>query len=462
MFKERLFKTLPFLIGLTAAGIILGATWKMLQSQEKIVPTNSSGLKDRTIGVIVNSQKAFNGYTLLAPREYTSTYLINNEGKVVHKWESKCKSVQSAYLLENGHLLRSCESTEDTFSGAGGVFSKIEEYDWDGKLVWTFDYLNATRSLHHDFVQLPNGNILALTLEKKSAAQAQAAGYTPGMLTDNFVYADYLIEIQKTGNFGGKIVWEWHVWDHLIQNLNSSKANYGDPSAHPERIDITKSSLDITDKYWTHINSVDYNPKFNQILLGVRGTSEIWIIDRKTGGLVYRWGNPQIYGAGAAKDQKFFQQHDAQWIKDGSPGAGDILVFNNGGTMRNYSSVDEITPPIDTNGNYFLVPGKAFGPANETWTYSAPNPSDFFSQTISGAQRLPNGNTIIDNGTWGIFFEVTKDKKIVWKYIFPINTDAMLSQDKTEKIDARSSGTNPIFKVRKYAPDYPGLTNLKI
>ena len=45
--------------------------------------------------------------------------------------------------------------------------------------------------------------------------------------------------------------------------------------------------------------------------------------------------------------------------------------------------------------------------------------SFFYSPFISGAQRLPNGNTLICSGVKGRLFEVTRDGEIVWEYMSP-------------------------------------------
>jgi hypothetical protein len=163
----------------------------------------------------------------------------------------------------------------------------------------------------------------------------------------------------------------------------------------------------------------------------------------KGGGLLYRWGNPQTYRAGNAVDQTFFKQHDAQWIGAGLSGAGNILVFNNGPGRPDgrYSSVDEFTPPVDRNGTYSLTPGSAYGPEAPVWRFTAENLTAFYSQSISGAQRLPNGNTLICNGDNGRFFEVTAEKAIVWEYVNPFP----------------NANQNIVFKAHRYAKDYPGL-----
>ena len=202
-------------------------------------------------------------------------------------------------------------------------------------------------------------------------------------------------------------------------------------AAHPELIDADGTESRIP-SFWNHMNSIDYNAALDQIMLSVRGNSEVWIIDHSTtmaeaaghtggksgkgGDLLYRWGNPKAYGAGTQSDQKLYQQHDAEWIPAGYPGAGNITVFNNG-LGRNYSTIDEFTPPVDAAGNYALVTGKAFGPTDFTWTYKANPPASLFAEAISGAQRLPNGNTLIDDGTHGTFIEVTPGGETVWKYV---------------------------------------------
>jgi hypothetical protein len=137
----------------------------------------------------------------------------------------------------------------------------------------------------------------------------------------------------------------------------------------------------------------------------------------KGGDILYRWGNPVAYRAGTDEDQKFFQQHDVRWIKPGCPGEGNILVFNNGNGRpgTDYTTVDEIVTPVDEDGNYYLEPGSAYGPEEQIWIYD----SDFFAFYVGGAQRLPDGNTLICNAPSGEFIEVTPEKAIVWEYENP-------------------------------------------
>ena len=170
----------------------------------------------------------------------------------------------------------------------------------------------------------------------------------------------------------------------------------------------------------------------------------------KGGDLLYRWGNPQAYDRGDATGQRLFGQHDAEWIGHGLPGAGHILVFNNGQfrTGGNYSSVDEIVPPVQPDGSYTLTAGEAYGPASPTWTYTAATPSDFYADHLSGAQRLPNGNTLVCDGPAGTILEVTDAGETVWGYVSPYTWSTP------------QGDSNEVFRAYRYGADYPGITAL--
>ena len=159
-----------------------------------------------------------------------------------------------------------------------------------------------------------------------------------------------------------------------------------------------------------------------------------------------------------------------QWIAKGLPGAGHLLLFNNGDSRPadKYSTVDEVVLPVDANGRYTLAPGSKYGPDQAQWSFAAPNHTDFYSYYISGAQRLPNGNTLICSGANGIVFEVTAQKQVVWQYNFPaFNTAAQNAPPAAARGaapaargGARGGGGNmarSIFRAYRYGPDFPGL-----
>ena len=435
----------------------------------------------KTVGLFLNNTaKVYAGYTLFAPKQYTSTYLINNEGRLLHQWSaSKYPPGQSVYLLENGNLLRSC-MTKGQLSSGGGEGGRVEEYDWNDNLVWQLDFSTATYMQHHDIRRLPNGNILMLVIEKKTTAECLAAGfnpakYQPEITQKGMMLPDYVVEIKPTYPVGGTVVWEWHTWDHLIQDFDATKSNFGDPKTHPELIDCDGDGKNLP-AFWNHMNSIDYNPGIDQIALSVRGNSEVWIIDHSTttaeakshsggkrgkgGDLIYRWGNPVCYGVGTVNNQRYFQQHDVEWVKPGYPGEGNLTCFNNGLGRGDYSTVDEFTPAIDASGNYNMVAGTAFSPANFTWTYKGTTANPLYSENISGAYRLPNGNTIICSGTVGRFLEVTSASEIVWEYICPVQQNGSIMQGTPPDKDAARAGEtmNSVFRVYKYPVDYAAFT----
>jgi len=427
----------------------------------------------QTVGLFLNEDGAFEGYSLFTPISSQTTYLIDNEGRLINSWVASARPAMSVYLLESGNLLRTAKYAPGPtrFDSAGGAGGRAEEYTWDGTLVWGHDYTGDVQRQHHDIEMLPNGNLLMIAWEYKTEAEAIAAGRDPALITQGELWPDHVIEVQPSGHASGTIVWEWHVWDHLIQDFEPTKPDFGVVGDHPELIDLnydadTGSTQGRAD--WTHINSIDYNETFDQIILSVHGLSEVWIIDHSTstteaaghtggnsgkgGDLLYRWGNPEAYGRGVSTDRWLYSQHDARWIESGLPGAGNIMIFNNG-TRRpgaDFTSVDEIVPPVDESGNYSMETGSAFGPPEVLWSYTASLPTEFFAWNVSGAHRLPNGNTLICDGPLGTFFEVTEAKATVWRYVNPISADLPITQ-------GDPAASNLVFRVHRYPPDYLGL-----
>jgi hypothetical protein len=363
------------------------------------------------------------GHILYSPMYDTTTYLMNETGIVNHTWQSSIAPTLESYMLENGSIVRSI------WSGRGG-FQKIS---WNSTILWEYLYTRDSSYYSHDIIPLPNGDVIMIMQEIKSRASAIQAGRDPNTFGNDF-RPDFLIQVHQTGPTSGEIVWEWHMWDHLIQDYDFDKDNYGNVSQHPELIDINFGD-DFTGD-WIHMNSVDYNPKFDQILMSAHNFNEVWIIDHSTtteeaasheggqynhgGDLLYRWGNPQAYDRGTPDGERLFFQHQVTWIKPGLPGAGNILVFSNGNNRPGgpRSSADEFIPEVNNDtGEYHLHGDGTYGPYDLTWHYLIP--IEYYSSTLSGVQRMINGNTLICSGEIGTFIEVTPDKQIVWIYTNP-------------------------------------------
>jgi hypothetical protein len=402
---------------------------------------------------IAGALPVITGQILFAPMYSFTTYLIDYTGAINHSWESNYFPGEAVLWLGNGTILRTIKTGEFGMGGSGGGFQKVL---WDGTIAWDFRYDTNGVLSHHDITVLPNGNVLLIAWETKTRQDAINSGRDPTTIIVDTIMPSHIVEVHQTGPTSGSIVWEWHVWDHLIQNYDSTKDNYGIIDDHPELVNLNYGG-ELVKSDWLHINSINYNEEFDQLLLSVRNFNEIWVIDHSTtteeatghtggnsgkgGDLLYRWGNPATYHMGDESDQKLFSQHDASWIPNDCPGAGNILIFNNGVERPggSYSTIDEIAPPVDSSGVYTLVSGTAYGPENLQWSYMGDPPSSFYSNGISGAERLKDGNTLICDGVAGRFFEVTPEETTIWEYLNPYPVPLM----------------NHVFKIVYIPPEEP-------
>ncbi|HXG47179.1 MAG TPA: aryl-sulfate sulfotransferase [Methylomirabilota bacterium] len=448
-------------------------------------------------GLRLNSNEAEPGYVIYAPLLSDTTYLIDAQGAVVHTWKSDYSPSGTVYLMDNGNLLRGAREPKIEVFKGGGQGGRFQEFSWDGKLLWDWKYATTNHLLHHDIEPLPNGNILAIAWEAKSAKEANRVGRRPDLTPQAGLWPDKIIEIEPHRPDGGRIVWEWHMWDHLIQNYDPEKANYGDPARHPELIDINGDAdapkIDAAElarlkalgyvpadakqgdisSDLLHINAIAYNAELDQIALSTPRFNEIWIIDHSTttaeaaghtggrwkkgGGLLYRWGNPKAYSRGTKEHRIFGGQHDVRWIEKGFPGAGHLMVFNNNarGPGGPYSTVLELVPPTHPDGSYVIPEEGPIGPSGPYWQYEAPDKKSFHSGFISGARRLPGGNTLICSGADGRIFEVTKEGKIVWEYWDPFSGNVRAADGGQPQPVGKH--TYAVFRAAKVPPQHPAL-----
>ena len=425
-----------------------------------------------TVGVITNESGSYNGYTLFTPNPSNTTYLINNCGEVVNEWTSTHTPGNAVYLLENGNLLRTGKITNPLIS-IGGIGGRIELFDWDNTLLWEYTYSSGTATHHHDVFPLPNGNILMLALSVMSEADAIQAGRDPSKIIDKELYNEHIIELEPVGTNQANIVWQWHIKDHLIQDFDNTKDNFGVIADNPQLLDINYLTDDDGKNNWLHANSIQYNTNLDQIILSSRFLSEIIIIDHSTttaqaashadgtygkgGDFLYRWGNPEVYDHGDSTDRQLWGQHYPHWIADGLADAGKILIYNNGAARgpaqdEYYSSLDIIDPPETSPGVYTYDVVNGYGPTAAEWTYTKPVKEDFYSPILSSGQRLPNGNTLICVGFWGEFFEIDSSNNIVWEYINPDTTDGIQTQGEL------ASALGAVFRALRYPTDYAAFT----
>ena len=442
-----------------------------------------------------NKEKAFNGYTLFGVGN--RTFLLDMEGRVVHTWPVGT----NPHLLDNGHIV---DASKDDPSG----FQGFKEVDWDGKTVWEYTEKREGYSPHHDWARIFNKTLNAPTtlyIANKAITneQALAAGADPkkGPYRGDG-QMDAVVEVDMQGN----VVWEWWFFDHVVQDVDPTKPNYvgqGKTIAdHPGRINLNMPGRPLK-RDWLHCNSMDYNAQSGHIVINsVQG--ELYVIDHDgtfvagdpkasiakaaspAGDFLYRFGDPARYGQGdpprilenwdsaTSGHKQMGGAHDVHWIRPGLPGAGHIMVLNNGQYLYQrtpQSSVLEINPFLDADGRdtgKYVNPPDA-GYRRETydhdthneprqiskqivWSYRSVNSHNFFSHIGCSGQRLPNGSTFICSDTEGHFFEVTAAGELVWEYINPVTRDGAV-----KVLGDVLPMTNSAFRAYRYAVDHPAF-----
>ncbi|NVO19912.1 MAG: aryl-sulfate sulfotransferase [Bacteroidetes bacterium] len=360
----------------------------------------------------------YTGYTLYFPQGGTKAYLTDVSGANYHTWtfNSNASTTYATYLLAGGVLLRTVNHQGNYFTG-GPISGEVQKVDWSGNVLWDFVYSTQDYCTHHDIQGMPDGNVLLISYERKTAAQVVQAGCTQSLE----MWPDKIVEIQPVGTNGGNVVWEWHAWDHLVQDHDPSKDNYGVVADHPELLNINYH----TAKDWIHMNGIDYNAELDQIVFSSHALNELYVIDHSTtiaeaashsggnsgkgGDFLYRWGNPAAYQAQGTAD--FNVVHDAHWISADDPAhPNELCGYNNKGGAGNKTCVDIFNPPY--NGyNYLYTPGSAYAPSTYDWRYTY---SGNQQQDNGSSQQLPNGNTLVCIGMNGLILELNPSQAQVW------------------------------------------------
>jgi hypothetical protein len=419
-------------------------------------------------------RRADNGYTLICNYHAPATYLIDMKGRVVHQWAlPEGMFIWANYmLLENGHLIRAVLERKSGIN-KGGPCAIIHEVDWDNNLLWEYRPQNDVYRVNRDMRVLPNGNVLYICFGRRTADEARAKGRLDKHLVDcTEVYPIGVVEVNRNKD----AVWTWSFWDHYV---SESTGDIMDPGLLDINVTFFTKESDTIE-----CNAFDYDPATDRILLNSAQTSEIYVIDHSTvdyenpaqgiaaaagpaGNFIARFGNPGNYGAGEPSncprikahptfgpltadrlydlskpatngDRTLFQQHGPIWIPRGKGlrGEGNILVFNNGlfREPKDYSTVEE----------YDYETGKI------VWAFEGKEKYALKSWLMGGAQRLSNGNTLICGGQHGHIYEVTESGEVVWEYIIPLSKNGILPHVNGENIT--------VYNVRRYSPDYPGLT----
>jgi Arylsulfotransferase (ASST) len=351
--------------GMLAAS--MAPTGAQSAAQPPIEPTT---VKRRGTGLRGHDpDRAFAGFTLFSPLPSTNrtVYLIDMLGNVVHTWNMPYPPGQSGYLTERGTLFYNGQVPNESHVGRAPYMGGAAlEMDWQGNILWEVNHPHH----NHDGIRLRNGNVLLICQKPLPAGFVAKVrgGHAGTEYGRGQMDAPYLVEMTTKG----EIIWEWRSWEHL------------DPET--DAITAVQDDRDV----WTVGNGVSEMPDGN-LILSFRDISTVIMINRTTGAIYWKLGAPPLSG-----------QHAAHLLAN-----GNLLLFDNGPHRLDHSFPFSRVLEID--------------PATKkiVWKYQEARVADFFSPRLSNAQRLPNGNTLINEGWFGRFFEVTPGGGVVWEYVNP-------------------------------------------
>ncbi len=409
-----------------------------------------------TVGLVfddVNESKS-EGYTLFTALSDDRVYLMNNCGEAVNQWDFSGQIGRQVYLLENGNLLN------------GNGFN-VDIRDWNNNILWSLDYMAVLGfRIHHDLEPLPNGNFLALVRDPYTNTELFAEGLDTSYPEDTMVL-ERIVEIQPVGTNSANIVWDWKLYNHLVQDFDNTKPNYGVVADNPQLWNLNFDNGNGTNPI--HGNAIDYNAGLDQIAISSRHLSEVIIIDHSTttaqassnlggiygkgGDFLWRWGNPEVYNQGTIDDRKLGKQHDIKWITEG-PHEGKMSVFCNDGygTDLTASSI-HIIDPNDNNGVYSMSSGK-FLPENYFWSYDGTILGEVMQgSSRCGVQIMSNGNALINETQTGRLTEVDNAGNVVWVYIIPIADNSTFNQ-------FEAPIGNGAFRANRYSESYTGFNGV--
>jgi len=367
--------------------------------------------------IIFNKSLLDNGYVLVPEMTNNRVYLITKEkGEIVYEWNLPQNLGVDAELMPDGKLIVALKTENSTYENLAGSGGRIQIINPNGSINSDFKYSNEKYMQHHDVELLPNGNVLMIAWQTKTIMEAKKAGFNKSEELNTFLFPETIIEINPQNE---NIVWEWNSWDHMVQDFDPSQNNYGNISQNPQLINVNYHKNINGD--FMHANGLDYDSDKDIIYLSINAYNEIWVIDHSTnmlesasnsggqfnkgGDLIYRFGNPLAY-ENEQGPKMFDKNHFPNLLEGNVFGKGNMLVYVNGNSTRQ-SKVYELILPKTMS----LLPNTNNEP-QIVWEFKHP---DFFAGALGGAVRLPNGNTLFSEGTFGLW-EVTNTGEVVWQF----------------------------------------------
>lgn len=376
----------------------------IVTDDDPVIPPDKAGQVE-----FFNPSKVDDGYVLINDAGNDRVYIMDKEANILHEWDLPFGIGNDVELLSDGRLLgiMKAENPDITYGGQGG---KLQFVNPDSAVEWNFDYSSPDYITHHDVELLPNGNLITLVWEQRTVEQAEQAGSS---LTIP-IFPEAVIEVNPTTD---EIVWEWHAWDHVIQDFDDTKENFGVIADNPRLIDLNY----VTDKEGDimHANGIEYDEVNDLIYISVNFYHEVWVIDHSTtteeaatnaggnygfgGDLVYRFGNPEAYG-NTMGERRFYNNHHPRLLSGAD--IGKFSIYMNGGDLNQSTAYELLLP-----NPFTLLPNTDNEPAI-SWSFTD---TDLYAPRVSGLVKIPSGNRLITEGDFGVW-EVSEPGEILWKF----------------------------------------------
>ena len=420
-----------------ALAVVAGVMTHYASAIPSVFPTGTT---------IYDPEKTWSGYTIMDATDEQGAVLIDMNGNVVRRWQ-ELNGMGPFRMMPGGHVLGATEFRRPHQESVGML-----QMSWEGERIWYFDRFeevqtqeekdddgNVTKASetiwaarhHHDWQREGNPvgyyspELPPMTRDGKTMILAHKNIIVPE-ISDKRLEDDYIYEL----NWEGEIVWEWQASDHVDELGFSEDAR--NAIYRSVQFNNARQSAD-----WLHINSANYlgpNPWYDagderfhpdHIMISSRTANFIAIIARD-GSIAWRLGPDYTINPEQAEIGQIIGQHNPHLIPRGLPGAGNLLVFDNGGT-GGYGFANPARPDGTNSMTRDQSRVLEINPVTleKVWEYTINGTERFrfYSSYVSNAQRLPNGNTMINEGMHGRVFELTPEEEIVWEYVSPFFND---------------------------------------
>ncbi len=265
-----------------------------------------------------------------------------------------------------------------------GMLSRWIEEDIRGYILMDEHFQNVDTLIcqngldtdEHELQLLPNGHALMIGIEERNMSLID-----PDRNPNITVIGNHIQEIDENHN----VVFQWECWDHFdledayIDNLNALRIDY------------------------VHINSIAVDHD-GDLLISSRHLSECTKINRQTGEIIWRLGGKNNQFNFINDTDQFSYQHDFRPV----PGKPDHYTLFDNGNQREIKFSRVIELKLDTVNMI----------AEKVWEYR-PSP-DWYSRLMGNAQRLSNGNTLINWGDPALpkITEISSDTLLVYEADF--------------------------------------------